>query len=54
MTTTQTTGYAKGANAGHVTTKREMKPKPSHRKGVRYVETSNRTVVGVGDFYRKL
>jgi hypothetical protein len=28
------TGYAKGANSGHVTTQRPKKVKPSHRKGV--------------------
>ena len=27
-------GYAKGANSGHVTTERPKKVKPSHRKGV--------------------
>jgi hypothetical protein len=30
------TGYAKGgANAGHITQERTLKPKPSSRKGVR-------------------
>ena len=29
------TGYAKGANSGHITTERPKKTKPSHRKGVR-------------------
>lgn len=28
------TGYAKGANSGHITTERPKKVKPSHRKGV--------------------
>ena len=28
-------GYAKGANAGHITQERTLKPKPSCRKGVR-------------------
>lgn len=28
------TGYAKGANSGHVTEQRDLKPKPSSRKGV--------------------
>jgi hypothetical protein len=32
---TATNGYAKGINSGHVTQKRVLKPKPSHRKGVR-------------------
>jgi hypothetical protein len=29
-------GYAKGANSGHVTQERTLKPKPARRKGVRY------------------
>jgi Ribosomal protein L36e len=30
------TGYAKGAKKGHITTERELPPKPSYRKGVRF------------------
>lgn len=27
-------GYCKGANSGHITEERQLKPKPSQRKGV--------------------
>lgn len=30
-------GYAKGANSGHITKERELPPKPSNRKGVSYI-----------------
>ena len=30
-------GYAKGANSGHVTQERTLKPKPARRKGVRSI-----------------
>jgi large subunit ribosomal protein L36e len=36
MTATPRSGLAKGKNSGHVTQQRELKPKPSHRKGVRF------------------
>jgi hypothetical protein len=43
------TGYAKGANSGHITQERELKPKPARRKGVRnqIVSTTFMAVVSV-------
>lgn len=52
-------GYAKGANSGHVLTERPKKVKPSHRKG----STSKRTllcrelareVVGLAPYERRI
>jgi hypothetical protein len=34
-------GYAKGANSGHITQERTLKPKPARRKGVRNHYTHN-------------
>jgi hypothetical protein len=36
MTMVARSGLAKGKNSGHITQQRELKPKPSHRKGVRH------------------
>jgi Ribosomal protein L36e len=37
-------GYAKGANSGHITQERTLKPKPARRKGVR---TTTRIVTNI-------
>ena len=47
-------GYAKGANSGHITQERTLKPKPARRKGVRddgyfdvYCHHENSSIVSV-------
>mmetsp|Transcript_28887 Transcript_28887/g.67830 ORF Transcript_28887/g.67830 Transcript_28887/m.67830 type:complete len:108 (-) Transcript_28887:707-1030(-) len=52
-------GYAKGANAGHVTTERPKKVKPSHRKGASSKRTIMirelaREVVGLAPYERRI
>jgi hypothetical protein len=40
------TGYAKGgANAGHITQERTLKPKPSSRKGVRCLKVLYKYII---------
>mmetsp|Transcript_2581 Transcript_2581/g.4758 ORF Transcript_2581/g.4758 Transcript_2581/m.4758 type:complete len:107 (-) Transcript_2581:99-419(-) len=53
------TGYAKGANSGHITTERDTKSKPSRRKGVATKRTIMcreiaREVVGLAPYERRI
>lgn len=53
------TGYAKGVNGGHITTERELKPKPSTRKGALAKRTKlcrdlAREVVGLAPYERRI
>ncbi|ORX80993.1 50S ribosomal protein L36e [Basidiobolus meristosporus CBS 931.73] len=59
MAVIQKSGIIAGANHGHITTRRELKVKPSHKKGVaskrvKFVREIVREVAGFAPYERRI